>query len=58
MKGLRTMNTNNATYTDVHEKLRKILMDSGAPEYGDNIIDDICRLFGYPLTPEVNDGWE
>jgi hypothetical protein len=35
-----------------HDKLRQILIDYGNPEYGDAIVDDICELFGYQLTPE------
>jgi hypothetical protein len=34
------------------EKLRQILIDSGATEYGDAIIDEICQLFGYADTNE------
>lgn len=37
---------------DKQEQLRKILIDSGAEEYGDIIIDEICQLFGYPDTNE------
>ena len=34
----------------IHEKIRTILMDSGAPEYGDCIIDDICAVVGIKDT--------
>lgn len=37
-------------FEDKHEKLRKILIDSGASEYGDCIIDEICELFNYADT--------
>lgn len=33
-----------------HDRLRTILIDSGAPEYGDAIIDEISDLFGYRRT--------
>jgi hypothetical protein len=35
-----------------HEQLRQILIDSGAPEFGDIVIDKICGLFDYPDTTE------
>ena len=35
-----------------HNQLRKILISSGAEEFGDVVIDEICELFGYELTPE------
>ena len=38
-------------YDEKHNALVKILMDNGCAEYGDSIVDDICELFGYPLTP-------
>lgn len=31
---------------ETHEKIRKVLMDYGNPEYGDCIIDDICETAG------------
>ena len=33
-----------------HEKLRKILIESGSKEHGDLILDEICNLFNYPTT--------
>ena len=33
-----------------HEELRNILIESGSPEFGDAVIDQICTLFGYPTT--------
>ena len=30
-----------------HNKLRDILIEYNNPEYGDCIIDDICKLFNY-----------
>lgn len=35
-----------------HYQLRDILIKYGNPEYGDAIIDEICRLFDYPVTEE------
>ena len=35
---------------NTHEKIRRILMDSGAVEYGDFIIDDISEVVGIPTT--------
>jgi len=35
---------------NTHEKIRRILMDSGAVEYGDFIIDDISEAVGIPTT--------
>lgn len=37
---------------DKINRLRAILEDSGAPEFGDVIIDQICDLFNYPNTNE------
>jgi hypothetical protein len=37
--------------TKEQEEVRKVLMDYGNKEYGDCIIDDICEVFGHPLTP-------
>lgn len=36
-----------------HDTLRKILIDAKCPEYGDVIIDEICKLFDYPDTCKV-----
>jgi hypothetical protein len=38
---------------DKHELLRDILIEYNNPEYGDCIIDDICRLFKYPTTIDI-----
>lgn len=35
-----------------HDELRTILIESGAPEWGDDILDRISKLFGYPDTNE------
>lgn len=43
-------------YEDIlnkHEKLRNILISYGCEEYGDCIIDEICDLFNYPNTIDV-----
>ena len=40
-------------FEDTHNKLRNILKDYGNPEWGDNIIDEICSLFGYPTTTDL-----
>ena len=37
-----------------HFELRKILSNYG-DEYGDCIIDDICDLFGYPNTIDIEE---
>lgn len=42
-------------YTEKHLKLMKILEDYGNPEFGDCIIDEICKLFNYKLTPSDED---
>ena len=39
-------------YTDEHLKLMEIMQSYGNEEFGDNIIDEICQLFNYPLTPK------
>ena len=39
---------------DTHDQLRTILIDYGNEEYGDAIIDDICKLFDFPTTTEDN----
>ena len=36
-----------------HNKLRDILIEYNNPEYGDCIIDDICKLFNYPTTIDL-----
>ena len=36
-----------------HDKLRKILIKYEVEEYGDSIIDEICKLFNYKKTGEV-----
>lgn len=42
---------NRATeYTEKHEELRDILAKYGE-EFGDCILDEICELFEYELTP-------
>jgi len=33
-----------------HNELKKILIDYECEEFGDCIIDDICKLFNYPNT--------
>jgi len=38
-----------------HNKLREILISYEVEEFGDAIIDDICRLFDYKTTTEVED---
>lgn len=42
---------------NIHDKLRKILIDYGNEEYGDGIIDEISELFGHQKTsceePEI-----
>lgn len=39
-------------YDSKHNALRKILIKHGSPEYGDVILNEICELFDYKLTPE------
>lgn len=36
-----------------HEKLREVLQKYGNPEFGDCIIDEICFIFGYATTIDV-----
>jgi hypothetical protein len=33
-----------------HQKIREILQEYNNPEFGDCIVDDICRLFNTPTT--------
>ena len=35
---------------EIHENIRSVLMDNGADEYGDCIIDEICEVVGVPPT--------
>ena len=37
-------------HTKEQDKLREILQKYDNPEWGDSIIDEICELFGHPLT--------
>lgn len=37
-----------------HDKLRKILIDYGNEEFGDAIIDEICKVFNHPTTAQSN----
>lgn len=39
---------------DTHEKIRSILIDYGSQEYGDSIVDEICQLFDFPTTIDIN----
>jgi len=36
-----------------HNRLREILVEYGCKEFGDCIIDDICLLFNYPDTIDL-----
>lgn len=38
---------------DTHDKLREILIKYNNPEYGDCIVDEICQLFKYPTTIDI-----
>jgi len=38
-----------------HHKLQQILISYGCEEYGDTIKDEICDLFEYPNTNEVEE---
>ena len=38
--------------TAKHFELAEIMEKYGNEEFGDCIIDEICALFNYPLTPE------
>ena len=44
------MNDELTKIIEKHERLRKILIDAGNEEFGDNIVDDICEVFNYPTT--------
>lgn len=37
-----------------HNKLREIIRSYNNPEFGDCIVDEICFLFGYPTTTDIN----
>lgn len=39
-------------HTIEQNKLRLILQSYGCEEFGDSIVDEICELFGHPMTPE------
>jgi len=39
--------------SDKHGELRNILIKYNSPEFGDSIVDDICRLFDYPTTIDM-----
>lgn len=41
-----------------HDKLKEILQKYGNPEFGDAIVDEICELFGYPTTIDVDEDYE
>ena len=41
--------------TEVHNRLKNILIDYGSQEWGDNIVDDICTLFEYPTTTDIEE---
>jgi hypothetical protein len=36
--------------TEIHEKLREVLISYNCEEYGDCIIDEICDLLNFPNT--------
>ena len=39
--------------TKVQNELREILIKYNNPEFGDFIVDEICWLFGFPTTTDV-----
>ena len=39
--------------TKVQNELREILIKYNNPEFGDCIVDEICWLFGFPTTTDV-----
>ena len=39
--------------TKVQNELREILIKYNNPEFGDYIVDEICWLFGFPTTADV-----
>lgn len=45
---------NRMDFDDKHHMLQDILTEYGCNEIGDAIIDDICRLFNYPTTTDIN----
>lgn len=36
-----------------HDKIREILQSNGCEEFGDCIIDEICKAFNFPTTTSV-----
>lgn len=40
--------------SDIHDRLRTLLIDANSPEVGDVLLDEICALFNYPDTNESN----
>lgn len=37
----------------IHKSIRDVLIENGNDEYGDCIIDEICRIFNYPTTIDI-----
>lgn len=38
---------------ETHDKLREILIKYGCEEYGDCIVDEICWIFGFETTADI-----
>lgn len=38
---------------EMHQKLRDIIESYGNKEFGDCIIDEICQLFNFPTTTDI-----
>lgn len=49
------MELNKQEIESTHNKLREIIVSHGNDEYGDCIVDEICFLFGYATTTDIED---
>lgn len=38
---------------NIHNRIRSILIDYGNQEFGDCIIDEICKIFNFPSTIDI-----
>jgi hypothetical protein len=52
LKSLKSESAEDIEQT--HNKIREILIRYNNPEFGDCIVDEICFLFGYPTTTDIN----
>lgn len=43
----------NEEVKKTHQRIREVLQKYGNPEFGDCIVDEICFIFGYATTTDV-----